>query len=275
MRVVTANRVAPVERQGEFARPRPAGTEALNNAVVLDGETGQPVALTLPLDDDALPKRIRAWLHRNSKLFGSTGRLSGIENPAMTFGYSVAQPLRQRYGCGLSRFDVQHQGPANALKIVADTAWSRVQTYMPEIAQDARERVSEIGRDWLMGNGIPFTSGVINRSAALPYHRDSGNVRDSWSAMIVLRKNMRGGELHLPEYATWLACRHASVCVFRGQNMLHGVTPMAKEEADGHRFSIVYYAKAGFRTAGTYAQEQARARTRATESFETPRTDRP
>ncbi len=106
-----------------------------------------------------------------------------------------------------------------------------------------------------------WTSGVINQSSALPYHRDGSNF-DTWSAMPVVRRGMDGGHLHFPEYGITVNCRDGWALYFNGYAYVHGVTPMKTRSKDGYRYSIVFYAKRGMKDCHTYAVEVGEARAR-------------
>jgi hypothetical protein len=109
-----------------------------------------------------------------------------------------------------------------------------------------------------------WTSGVINQSSALPYHRDGSNF-DTWSAMPVVRRGMDGGNLHMPEWDITINCRDGWALWFNGYAHVHGVTPMSSRAKDGYRYSIVFYAKRGMKDCHTYAVEVGEARARRQE----------
>jgi hypothetical protein len=109
-----------------------------------------------------------------------------------------------------------------------------------------------------------WTSGVINKSSQLPYHRDGFNY-ETWSAMPVVRRNMAGGYLNFVEYNAVVACRDGWVLFFPGYKYVHGVTPMESKGDDAYRYSIVYYALRGMKDCFTYAAETARGQIERTE----------
>jgi hypothetical protein len=110
---------------------------------------------------------------------------------------------------------------------------------------------------------------VINRSAQLPYHRDNMNY-DAWSAMPVLRHQMAGGHLHIPEYGFVVGCRDGWQVSFYGRGLVHGVTPMHPKMRGGYRVSVVYYSLRGMKDCRTWAEElgQARAKRTAREQYQ-------
>lgn len=50
---------------------------------------------------------------------------------------------------------------------------------------------NEILPEWRLKDQ-PFTSGIVNRSNPLPYHLDSGNLKGSMSAMVVMQQGVLG-----------------------------------------------------------------------------------
>jgi hypothetical protein len=111
----------------------------------------------------------------------------------------------------------------------------------PDLYERHRQRTqATIRPDYQMPGGV-FTSGVVNRSNPLTYHRDFGNFPDSWSAMVVLKDGVEGGLLTLPELNIALEFEHGSVLLFDGQGMRHGVTAIKRTKINGNRFSVVYY----------------------------------
>lgn len=90
----------------------------------------------------------------------------------------------------------------------------------------------------------PFTSGVINKDNALHYHFDNANTPDGMSCMIILKNNVNGGELALPELNIRFACQNGYMLLFDGQKYLHGVTRIVKARG-GYRYTVVYYNNRG------------------------------
>ena len=91
-----------------------------------------------------------------------------------------------------------------------------------------------------MLTGSLFTTGSINKNSAISYHHDRGNLRGAWSAMLVVRRAVTGGDLVLPEYGCVLRLRDGDALLFDGQSTLHGVTPLSVSPG-GYRYTLVYY----------------------------------
>ena len=173
----------------------------------------------------------------------TTTRLSGMAVTHRTFGYQPPAPLRRRYGCSRSIFNSQHP---EAMEHLAE--FCRLSEYVfRTLAEDVYERTAkavldEIPPAWRIA-GTPWTSGIINATAALPYHRDQSNVRQSWSTMLGARSGVDGGLLHLLDYDVYLPINHGSLTIFDGQSVAHGVTPMQLTRSNGWRYTAVTYAK--------------------------------
>lgn len=261
----------PTEKH-ERAKERPTEVTPLRNVIVRHPDSGEVLVVHATLPEGQTQDMARAfgrWADRWNGFTG-TGRQSCIENEAFTFGYRTASPMRQRFGCGAGKFLVEEPTASAVLHDLGLQTWGIMKEHAPEAAKAHAELCREIPDHWLMDTvegRIPFSSGVVNKTAALPYHTDNGNVKLSWSMMIVLRRGMEGGELHCPEIDSYFACDDCSVTIFNGQSIKHGVTPLHRVEGNGYRYSVVYYSKRGFIGAGTPAEEVRKAQLGATRSF--------
>lgn len=204
---------------------------------VVDADSGEAIAYVLRPE---LPSNLRAAFLAYP--MDSTLRANiGVKNVSRVFGYGGRQPMLQRYACAPCGGYKLAPGPhAVIADTTADVLAAAVRDADPDRADhDAavvRERVLP---DWRMGESW-WTSGVLNHTSPMPYHRDGNNLK-AWSAMVTLRRGVRGGHLHLPEYDLTLPCRDGDVTWFPGWGLVHGVTPLHRT-GNGYRFSAVYYA---------------------------------
>jgi len=153
----------------------------------------------------------------------------------------------------------------SVLDSYADQFSAMLEAIDPAIVSADLAELGEILPEWRIGEARLWTSGVVNDTAALPYHRDGFNF-PTWSAMPVMRRGVRGGLLHLPEFGVALACADSTVCLFPGRRWVHGVTPLTRARAgDGYRISVVYYALRGMRDCRSAAEETRRAQLKRTE----------
>jgi hypothetical protein len=254
--------------------PPPGATILDGNVALIDAETEAVTALQVVAVPDLANRLAESFREvgwdapvnaRNKS--ANEGRLSGMVVSHRTFGYTPPQPLRRRYACAASRFDIDYPESSRLISEYLVAAEHVFRTQAHEVYRETAEHVREtIPPAWLI-KGTPWTSGIINNTAALPYHRDSNNVPASWSAMLAVRRNVEGGLLHLIEYDVWLAVPNGSISIFDGQSALHGVTPFRLAGPNAYRYTIVAYARAGMRVCcADPAGEARRAAIAATEA---------
>lgn len=238
------------------------GSRLLNDAtVVVDPDLGEPVFAYLPLgygDTAALNlacHQITGWT--------ALGRMGKLASMSRTFGMAPRRPALRRDSCRATALARDLPDVHDVLAGLSLTLAATLASFAPGIAARDALTIAEIDDEWRMAPGSSWTSGVVNRTAQLPYHRDSQNF-DAWSAMPVVRFGVSGGGLHIPEYGLTASCRHGYVVYFNGYRLVHGVTPLTairparRGQPAGYRYSIVYYALRGMKDCATFAAELAR-----------------
>jgi len=273
--VVEPHEWSPPTEEGQrhlYAAAPPDDARLIEPPSRLVTPDGRLIAAQVPLAGALSPTL--SWLTRaldnvrwdGTATNGNEFRLSGFNNAHRTFGYSAPAPLRRRYGCSSCGFNREHPDVASTLEDLSSALFGAFQSVAPEEAAAHKALVEgAIHEDWRFG-GAPWTSGIINRSAALPYHRDSGNLSGAWSAMLVLRRGMGGGILHMPELDLYLTIPDKTIVIFDGQGAWHGVTPLTPDKPQAHRYSIVWYAKETMRECIDRKHEPGRAAARAAEA---------
>lgn len=249
----------------------------INESVLLvDAETQKPIAAQILLGDKLLQEQreLARWLRfalkwddagvAKSKQATGNARLSGMRYPSKVFGFTEPKPLRRRYAASASALTRDFPRVRDILDTITVENWQMFSDFAPEeaAAHEALVR-SKVNEDWFIA-GKAWTSGIINNTAALPYHKDTGNIPTTWSAMLCLRGHVEGGGLHLPEYDVTFGIPNGSVTFFDGQNTWHGVTPLVHTRNDAYRFTLVWYTKNGFTKIGSAAEEMNAAKRRAT-----------
>ena len=143
----------------------------------------------------------RFWLHQAKRQpptkSGAAGRLPGAGQP-FRGGWRPAR-RRVRYPFPLPVRRLVERGFSNAGARLASqfyqahnpTGWERHQA----------EVQARVRPDYQIAGG-PFTSGIVNQTASLSYHRDAGNFPGNWSVMMVFAQDIDGGHLVLPELTT-------------------------------------------------------------------------
>lgn len=261
------------QRQIRATAPHPPEGALLidEDAAIVDADSGLVVAVQ-SLGETQLASEIGQHLRHikwqgHANLQGHSGpvRLSGIAVTNSTFGYAQPVPLRRRWACTRCRIHTDFPDAAEAIDRFVHVAERKFRQMAPDVYEtSARAVLATIPEAWRI-KGTPWSSGVINNTAALPYHKDSGNVAGSWSAMIACRHGIDGGYLHLADYDAYLSVPHGSISIFDGQSVLHGVTPFTVTSHDAWRYTLVAYAKNGMKVCSPNpADEPARAQLRAT-----------
>lgn len=232
---------------------------------IIDEDSSEVIGIVTRLPDHTL-RELRDAVTSVEMYATGVGRakLTRAYAPARTFGWAPRKPVAKTEACHATTLDRDFPNQAAVLSRLAGTLANEFRAMMPDRARLDEAVVRTVKDDWLLDPDALWTSGVINQSAALPYHQDGSNFH-TWSAMPTLRWATRGGTLHLPEYNFCFPCRDGEVTWFCGRDLVHGVTPMRTVGAEAYRYSIVYYALAGMADCRTFAEEQAYGRRRRAE----------
>lgn len=237
-----------------------------DEGVYFDADTGEPVLLYAPYPGDVAELR-RAVLAIHWQEVQRAGM--GWKNSARTFGMAPRKPLIQREACQPTALWREQPDVHAILEDAAHHCVVQLDEALPGIVAKDRENIEQVLPEWRLDDESVWTSGIVNRTSSLPYHRDEMNFH-AWSAMPVVRRGTRGGYLHIPEYDRTIACRDGWVVYFMGKTLIHGNTPITVTQPDGYRISIVYYALRGMKDCYTYAAELEHARAKRTQRERVP-----
>lgn len=224
-------------------------------AVYVDADTNAPVVAYAPFPGDFAEFR-RALIDTP---MSTTLRGGGMRNVSRTFGFSPKSVVLKRESCRPASLAYDNPAAHSVIVSAARTmdVWLRAE--LPEVIEESYAKAAPISEDWRLSDDVYWTSGVVNQTSSLPYHRDRNNF-PVWSAMPVARRAARGGYLSIPEYDATVATRDGWVVYFNGFQLTHGVTPIKITEDDGYRYSCVYYCLRGMVNCADDAREQARAK---------------
>jgi hypothetical protein len=225
-----------------------------------DKDTGEAILVYAPYPAPITPLR-KAVLDTT---YSTTLRASGTRNASRTFGFTNRSAVLQREACTPASLAWESPEAQITLNETAEVLGDYLREQLPEVFVHDKEELEQVLPEWRMTEDALWTSGVINQSSPLPYHRDGSNF-DTWSAMPVVRRGMDGGNLHMPEWDITINARDGWALWFNGYAHVHGVTPMSPRAKDGYRYSIVFYAKRGMKDCHTYAVEVGEARARRQE----------
>lgn len=221
--------------------------------IVHDADTREAVLAYLPLDDPGPFRRALLQVKCDSTI----RRQRNYTSKSKTFGFSPRRPIVWREACQTSNLAQTQPAVERALERYADQFSAMLDYIDPGIIGRDKATLGDVLPEWRFGEAKLWTSGVINDTAQLPYHRDGFNF-PTWSAMPVMRRATRGGYLHLPEYGVVVPCADSTVTYFPGKVYVHGVTPIRRlKKDDGYRISVVYYALQGMKNCREAAEETA------------------
>jgi len=204
-------------------------------SLIFDAETNNLEIVYLVLDDDTT--QIAEALQRIR--FGKTVRTSGLVTTSRVIG-NQPRNLPQRDHCTASSLATEDPEAHHVIASYAEKISQYYHDYNPALYDRHQEATQKVLDDWRM-EGSVFTSGIINRNNPLSYHFDAGNFKNVWSNMLVLKHDVTGGYLSVPEYDVAFALPNNSLLMFDGQSLLHGVTPIGRHSEDAYRYSIVFY----------------------------------
>jgi hypothetical protein len=228
------------------------GTVVSGACVIVDPETKQPLIVVGEVSNE-ITRPLFAELEQLK--FIVNHRSSGMAGKSLTFGYQPREPFKRRPFC--SKTSLSKTAPALQSQLVrtGETLSAYYAEASPEKHHNQMEKISkEILPDWRMGN-TPFTSGIINQDNVLTYHLDRGNFEGVWSCMIVMKRDIFGGDLCVPEYDLLIKLPDRALVMFDGQALIHGVTPFKKAHEQSRRYSIVFYSLKDMCKCGTPAEE--------------------
>ena len=257
------------DRQNRFAELSDGRT---NDLMICDADTGQisvvqkrvDLASMIDMKKFLLNLRFRGFY--NIPKDGARARASGILAKEQWFGFIPPDELKRRFATNRSSLYAKNADLGFMLENLTPMLWEVLKEIAPDQTRDHEDLVRKlIHKDWLLCD-TPFTSGIINHTNVLPYHKDSGNLGESWSMMLALRKGDSGGQLHIPEFEETLAIPDCSLTFFNGQQYWHGVTPVCLRDKDAYRFTMVWYVKNRIKDCRSQKEELHRARLAATKS---------
>ena len=171
-------------------------------------------------------------------------RSSGMKSTSRIFGYAPRLALKNQ-PCRVTSLAYQSPEEHKTLCELSKLVEENYKKVNPGLYKKHLDLSNEkLEGKWKLEETC-FTSGIANDCNPLKYHFDSGNYVGVWSGMIVLKKDISGGKLAIPELDMILECGDKSLVLFDGQGLLHGVTPIHKKKPEGRRFSVVYYSLKG------------------------------
>lgn len=173
-------------------------------------------------------------------------RTNGLKTHSALLGYKPRNKFKNNF-CSIAGMSYNHPLEHELFLKTSEQLANIYKKYFPETYSNHIAKLNEETKDgesllteYIIEN-TPFTSGIVNKNNELKYHYDKGNLTEVLSAMIVIKKDIVGGYLCLPEYGVAFELANNSALFFDGQKILHGVTPIYKTTKDAYRYSAVFY----------------------------------
>lgn len=186
-----------------------------------------------------------------------TYRTNALPTKSSVFGALPRVALRNDF-CRFSNKTTDEKQNFNKLFTFQDTLCKIYKKYLPEIFEYDLKKTRELVDDDYRLVDTPYTTANINVNHAIKYHTDSGNIKGSFSNVLILKEHCSGGELVLPDYKIALMQSDGALCIFKGQEEIHGVMPLKPYKQNFYRASIVYYTLAQLQHCYPYKEEVTR-----------------
>ena len=207
-----------------------------------------------------LPKKILNNLREatlTTKYIETYRTRKALPTKSSVFGALPRIPMRNDF-CRLSNKTYEEKENMKRLMSFQKILCDVYKEHLPELYNKDLEFVRKNVDDDYRLVDTPYTTVNINVNHAIKYHKDNGNVKGSYSNVLILKENCFGGELVLPEYGIALEQSDGALCIFKGQEEIHGVMPIMPITDDFYRASIVFYTLAQLKHCYPYKEEVTR-----------------
>jgi len=209
------------------------------DTIIIDKATNEVLVIYRDTEDEV---NTEGMIDSLSKVrFPKDERTNGLITQSETIGYRPRMMgLSGKKTCAKTTFGNKHKNIEDDLFHVAHIAEELYSKYAPDRYQNHSTMAQKVRGEYLMPE-TNFTSGIINKNNPLKYHLDTGNFKNVFSIMLGLKKDVKGGYLHIPELKVNLKISNGSLTMFDGQRFVHGVTPIIGSKKESFRFTIVFY----------------------------------
>ena len=132
-----------------------------------------------------------------------------------------------------------------AMMLLCRGAEPLMQKYLPEIYLKQKDVIKDnVPKQWRFSD--LYTSSISNYNISAPYHRDTGNLKDTVNCIFTKRFDSTGGYLNVPDYDVTIECGDNSLLCYPAWRNVHGVTPIKIQSSEGYRNSLIFYPLKGF-----------------------------
>jgi len=171
----------------------------------------------------------------------SMKRSSGVEQFSCIIGSIPPKPHMRRPYPAISSVHGHKSAKTfiKAMIMLGKESEQIIKDILPAQYEEQMQIFSEMDDKWKLGN--MFTSSISNYNISAPFHRDTGNIKNTVNVIITKRKNSTGGNLHIPDYNATIDQCDGSMLVYPAWRNVHGVTPIHSTQKGGYRNSLVFY----------------------------------
>jgi hypothetical protein len=194
---------------------------------------------------------------KNTKPTKSTRTSHGVPQLSTVYGPLPRIAIREDYCRFSNKSKEERVNYTKAIKLNEMLA-AFYESKHPNLYGKALEKVkNEINEDYFTAK-TPWTNVNINLNQVIKYHCDKGNNPEDLSNVLIVKEGVDGGFLDCPELGLTLHQGDGWLCFFRGQEVLHGVTPCTFKNKTAFRCSIVNYTLKNLKHCYPYDQELKR-----------------
>jgi hypothetical protein len=194
---------------------------------------------------------------QNTKPTKSSRTRHGTPQLSTVYGPLPRIPIREDYCRFSNKSKTEKNNYLKALKlneVIAEFYKGK----HPELYERAINRVkNDVDKSYLVAE-TPWANININLNQVIKYHFDKGNNPEDLSNVLIIKKNVSGGYLDCPALGVALHQENGWLVFFRGQEILHGVTPCRFTGGSSFRCSIVNYTLKGLKNCYPYEEELVR-----------------
>lgn len=252
---------------------RPPLPEHYDHVVRSDADVycdGELVAVYRRLDAKVCGPLLAAF---KALKFGGSARVGQktLKSENVVFGFSPRSPLRRNYcsACLLSREKPRIYEEMEKWAVRADDF---IRLNAPDAYKRYKEQADTISLDWRIA-GTVFTTGQINDSSAVRYHRDAADLKHTWNVITVLNHDVVGGYTVVPAFRVAFDAQGPIQVGFSTPDEVHGVTPIHRRAGRGYRYSMIFYTMKGMLNCGTPEEELKRVREWSTKTEQKVRSE--
>jgi hypothetical protein len=194
---------------------------------------------------------------KGTKPTKSTRTRHGVPQLSTVYGPLPRIPIREDYCRFSNKSKEEKLNYSKAIKLNELIASFYKQKH-PKLYETALTKVKEeINKDYFTTD-TPWTNINVNLNQVIKYHCDKGNNTEDLSNVLVIKENVSGGYLDCPQLGLTLHQGDGWLCFFKGQEIIHGVTPCLFKNKTSFRCSIVNYTLKNLKHCYPYEQELKR-----------------